>query len=378
MREPTTFSTQSQTHNMPLLSLPPELLIHILSSIPSRNTLIALATTCRRLYAVFLDNRTTLIYAALRAELGASLPEALAFTAILALDVDAKDYLVRLGEVLETYKQDLWGDGGEGERMVGPAPQRMEEEFVKEMSKAHRDVSCVAGVYAECAVLLLECEVKPGCEDAAQAERVAAPLSEVERARILKAHYRLALQKNLERWTYYWLRCDPGAYRFLHFGLVGQWEAWEVQQVLSATQFVDSVLTPRLADDADLGDAIEECRDWLPIPLTWDGLATIREFVEQLRELDEDAWQEVVRRSSSFQNGLDKDPWRVVRRSLRLDRPWHLRYDESCRHAFELRSASVAMWDSPRVEAMKTSSTLQHCKTGWARRAPVRWGPRYY
>ncbi len=72
--------------------LPLELVIRILSSATTLSDLRAVACTSRRVYSIFLGEKTALIYQALSHELGPVPTDALALSNIQILDASSSSY----------------------------------------------------------------------------------------------------------------------------------------------------------------------------------------------------------------------------------------------------------------------------------------------
>ncbi|KAG7289224.1 hypothetical protein NEMBOFW57_005589 [Staphylotrichum longicolle] len=177
---------------MPIHSLPAELLLHILSRTPSVTALFALATTCRRLYSLFQSSQASLLYSVLAAELGPVLPDALGLAHSEVLDgsrgASRARYIAGIDAALDAYGGYLAGERD------GLSEQTLELDEVLRLVRAFKTVGWVAGLYERCMMGLFENEVRPACNGSEESARaVVAPLSLVERLRVLRAFYRLQM-----------------------------------------------------------------------------------------------------------------------------------------------------------------------------------------
>ncbi len=402
---------------MALQDLPPELLLQVLSSTLTLPALLSLALTSRKLYSLFLTSQATLIYSVLATELGPDvLSDALILADIRDLDHASPAFLDTVEAILSTY--DAYLARGPA-RHHHPAAHQFSLEQVLRLVRDYRVVGFVAGLYATCTLGMIRNEIVPSFsgqdlkeEDAAAAAAaMTAPLSRVEWLRILRAFYRL--QMILFLWGGSWkgysmCKHDPEADR-VNFRLFGLWDVWEVEAVFGAGAFYQKFRVQL---------AKEWVEDYRKHPTAnrltyrtrvWFG--EFREVVGRIHDEDEEVWQRVVEEMSRFSSGIEaagvqqrsRSGWfrysvdSYSRTKGLPERHWYpasLRfYGESVDtvpfgwvDAFDGLYAAdffkrvwgllgnedrwslvgFLIWDTGRIQALKTSALLSRFTTGWA------------
>ena len=261
---------------------------------------------------------------------------------------------------------------------------------------------------------LFEREVKPACSDPGSARAVVAPLSSVERLRVLRAFYRL--QMGLSIWASSAVGsaiCNNIAPR-VNKRLFGLWETWEVQQIFVAGTFYQRFRS-------DLGRSSDDA--WFDsLTHRFISFGQFRKLVTQLRAADEGVWQEALVREASFPSGAEEAgnneeirytwfpnhivTWcrtqgpitrHMVPVSLRFDGDrvgtmpfgWVDAFDGHYGYSFWEVIGGIrhkgqptqglwcrlgfVMWNHSRIEALKMASFLSDCATGWARSGRSTW-----
>ena len=392
---------------MPLQDLPPEVLVRIFASAGSRPDLRAMASTSRRIYSVFLDERAALIYQALSTELGPVLSDALAFSNTEPLDASSPSYHQQVQDSVSIYNAYLTGQND-------PSPRQVSLDHALGLVNSYQTMTYLTSVYTTSKLMLFQKEIKPF----SSSTFLVAPPSRTEHLRILRSFYRLQIIFNLCG------SCAPGLRRkynkpdteCINYRLFELWEPWELQQVLCVAAFT-SRLHRHLTQIED-GDLREEGIS----RRVFFGLGALRGFIGKLRAADEATWQKVLQDTSSLrseprtmgtfaQYGTDCFHYRYHdyrmqkfppgRYSFPVGVPFHGdhvtsaplawvdahdgRYthdffagqERARRGRLEMEHLGkrmglvwdllgFVMWDAPRVTALKTSSILSEFATGWA------------
>jgi hypothetical protein len=418
---------------MTLQILPPEILLHILSSTTSLSDLHALARTSPRLYAVYRREQAALMYQALAADLGPVMADALGLARVQVVELSsqrqAREYISRLEDSLSAYAAYLAeGNGDQGR--AGPSPRRLELDYVLRLARWYRAVEHVAGVYMTCALRLFEREVRPSCCPDPRGsigslptglDALVAPPSRSERLRVLRAFYRLQILHHIWGSRAHCMTTYNPVFDRINLFLFGLWEVWETQQVFCAGTFYQR-FRGQLADMYFGETSRDPLREVLEsnTRFTFD---EFRDFVGHVRAADEAAWQKTLDQASSLASGA-RDAGETEERALAFFRgrlyecyvrenhppprhgfPVSFQFDRDCvgavpfgwvdafdgHYEYDLwerlggirrqgkptqglwSRLGFVMWDAPRVMALKTSSFLSHCKTGWARSGRSSW-----
>jgi hypothetical protein len=265
---------------MRLQDLSTELLVFILASTSSLTDLGALASTSRRIYAVFQAQKAVLIYHALAAELGPVLCDALGFSHAEPLDTSLPSYHQQVREFLSVYEGCL-----SGQDRPPPRQPEFSLDYVLGLVNSYRLMSYLASVYTTSHLQAFQDRLNPFPSH----PLCFSPPSRTEHLRILRAFYRVQLINNL------WGHCaSKRRSRSLEYSeletecfnyrLFGLWETWELQQVACVVSFLRQ-LRSRLAwlEDDDLSKEVVSER-------VFYRLGALRDLIEKLRAADGDAW----------------------------------------------------------------------------------------
>jgi hypothetical protein len=389
---------------MRLQELPVEVLIKILELAGSLADLESFANASRKLYFIFQTNKASLIFHFLSNKLGALLVDALSLSEIEALDSSSPAYIDQLGEVLSRYSISLASQ--HNRRAARPVPRLI---HVLRLARTYHYTVPIADVYLTCAVNLLDRVVRPSCPPTSL-PNLLAPLSSVERLRVLRAHIRLHMMLHLsESLVKRPQEVDIGG---MMMRLFGQWEPWELQQVFCVGSFYRR-LRQRLNINFSRGRGGSGRMEVVTSRVC--EFEAFWGFAGHVRRVGDAAWQEAVDTASKFVNGPKVEGFdehfelsclrrQVYKYSIttgtaeRHKFPVSLRFDGDHEGAmpfgwvdafgghygynFLERSMDVSqmdkpitglwarlgfvMWDERRVEALKTSSLLSNCRTGWA------------
>jgi hypothetical protein len=423
---------------MSLQTLPPEILLHILASVGSLSDLHALVLTCPRLYAVFRRDQAALMYQALAADLGPVMADALGLAHIQVLDGSSHEFLSLVGDALVIYgsyleKRENYPSprGTELEYVLRLVRWYRAVAFVAGLYMEcalrlfEREVRPCCGRVGDASGSQPPSECKTEEEEAAVKEAmgqvVVAPPSRSERLRVLRAFYRLQIL--LHVWSSRW--CNPGLYRpdagRVNWQLFELWELWEAQQVFCAGAFYQRFR--RQFSEIYLGESsLDPGRATLTKRLSF-GFDEFRGFVGQVRATGDAAWQATLDKASCFLPGVEAagqeeerdiswfrtqlyEHYRVSPPTERHRVPMSFRFRGDCVNGVPFgwvdaldghlgydywgviggircegkptqglwSRLGFVMWDAPRVRALKTSSFLSHCQTGWARSGRSSWG----
>lgn len=390
---------------MRLEELPVEVLVSIFVSTSSLADLESFANTFRRIYSIFQNNKASLIYQFLANKLGPVIADLLGVCDIEALDESSPTYIDQLGEVLSTYSTYLANQHNR------PVPGRVPAvDHVLRLARSYHYMVPVADVYLTCTFNLIDIEIRGSCPPTSL-PTLLSPISNTERLRVLRAHFGLHMM--LHAWDVLDGRRRIPDIDRINMRLFAHWEPWELQQI-----FCVGSLYEKLHDYLD-SDKPPSCHvDSRPREVVTSRVCEFEAFwgfVAQFRTMGAE-WQETVNFASKFVTGpgdageeeeVEVHRYRhklnscsrttgIAERhrfpvSLRfdgdhvgtmpfawvdafgghygynfLDRPANIRLREKPTLGLWTRVGFV-MWDEPRVEALKTSSILSDCTTGWAR-----------
>ncbi|AEO64178.1 uncharacterized protein THITE_2094410 [Thermothielavioides terrestris NRRL 8126] len=231
-----------------LQTLPTEMLLHILGSVDSLSDLRALGSTCRRIHAIFEEDKASLIYGFLRRQLGPVLPDALALYEFDRLDASSPRYHEDGRAALALYDAYLRGNGL-------PRPRQVPLGVVLHLLHWHRVMADLTDVYVRHASAVFHGELDAATQqqqqplpDPATTRRLllAPPAQHTERHRILRAFYRLQILYDVNGApTTASHRAGPDATSTtgpnlvsLRLALLGFFWPWEHQQLASVGFFM--------------------------------------------------------------------------------------------------------------------------------------------
>ncbi|KAI1414439.1 hypothetical protein F5Y13DRAFT_158551 [Hypoxylon sp. FL1857] len=393
---------------MPLQDLLPELLVSLLGSAECLSDLRAIASTSKRIYSVFEDEKAALIYRVLSNELGPVLSDALALSKTESLDASSPSYHQQVRNAVSMYAGYLSGQ-------KSPSPRRLPLDYVLSLVNCYRIMKYLADVYIKSKLMLFQNEINP--RSSSSPSLMASP-SRTERLRVLRAFYRLQIIFNLygnaessSRREYNELDTEC-----INYHLFGLWEPWELQQVSCV-----AAITQRLyVQFARIEDYF--LRKEGTSRRVYFGLTALRNFIEKLRASHNAIWQTTLRETSNLEiatrvRGMFvnyKMEWFHCRHHEyrmktfphgKYSYPTLIHFDGDCvtsapfawvdafdgQYALDFFASAASngradsqlmqlgipmglawsrlgfvIWDAPRVTTLKRSSVLTEFATGWA------------
>lgn len=175
---------------MLLQDLPAEVLTQILASVGNLSDLWALATISHRIYSIFRRESAALIYQALTNDLGPVVADVIGLSHLQCIDASLSTFATEAEHAVATYSGLL------SETQNHLFPRRLSSDYVLRLARSQRAMAYMAAVYIACTFQLMKSKAQPPCQNhtsASTADSALTPLSNSERQRVVRAHYRLQI-----------------------------------------------------------------------------------------------------------------------------------------------------------------------------------------